>query len=101
MVEITRRTAPPHGGKRNYRSHCLLTQFTQPAALDPGGKEKKGQTEESQPFKLNFFKEHLAEKAGLGAQKIKRNMLNWMWHDVIGAYSCLLPYLMSSFISLV
>lgn len=112
MVEITRRTAPPHGMKRNYRNNCL--QLSPHFLAAPGWGGQRRQRAQLQPFNLNFLKslmhlckarKYLAGKTGLEAKKVKRNMPNWMWHDVIGACnpssSCSsLPDLMPPFISL-
>lgn len=114
MVKITRRTAPPYGRKENYRCNCA-TQPTLPAAPDWAEQWKeKRQPVQLQPFNLNFLKslmylckirKYLADKTGLEAKKVRRNMPNWMWHDVIGvcnpSSSCSLRDLMPSFISLV
>lgn len=83
MAEITRRIAPPHGRKRNYRSNCLRLSPHFLQVRLRGQWKKKRQPVWLQPFNLNFFKslmnlckirKYLADKTGLEAKKVKRNM---------------------------
>lgn len=56
MVKITRRTAPPHGRKRNYRSHYLKLNPHNRQCQTWAGRWGKGTTEIAATYNLNFYK---------------------------------------------